>query len=89
MRTAAVSADRAFAAAVPAELMTALTAHQDRLAPELRGLWQASGSRKSGTWADVFGGGPAGQEVFMAWHFGRYTDAVTAAGKKAYRCRYS
>ena len=77
-------ADRAFASAVPAELMSDLLAHQERLAPELRALWQAAGGRRTGTWAEVFGGGPAGEEVFMAWHFARYTDAVAAAGKKEY-----
>ena len=77
-------ADRAFASAVPAELMSDLSAHQDRLAPELRALWQAAGGRRTGTWTEVFGGGPAGEEVFMAWHFARYTEAVAAAGKKEY-----
>jgi hypothetical protein len=77
-------ADRAFASAVPAELMSYLAAHQERLAPELRALWQQAGGLRTGTWAEVFGAGPAGQEVFMAWHFARYTDAVTAAGKKEY-----
>jgi hypothetical protein len=32
----------------------------------------------------VFGGGAASEEIFMAWHFARYTDAVAAAGKKEY-----
>ncbi len=32
--------------------------------------------------AAVFGGGPACEEVFMAWHFARYTEAVAAAGRK-------
>ena len=82
-------AERAFASAVPAELMTALSAHQERLAPELLALWQAAGARRTGTWTEVFGDGPAGQEVFMAWHFARYTEAVTAAGKRSTRCRCS
>jgi hypothetical protein len=77
-------ADKAFAAPVPTELMTYLTSHQERLAPQLLALWQAQGSRKNGTWTEVFGAGPAGQEAFMAWHFARYTEAVTAAGKKAF-----
>jgi hypothetical protein len=77
-------ADRAFASAVPAELMSDLTAHQERLAQEMRALWQAAGGRRTGTWAEVFGGDPAGQEVFMAWYFARYAEAVAAAGKKEY-----
>jgi beta-galactosidase GanA len=77
-------ADRAFASAVPAELMRALAARGDSLAPELRQLWQAAGGKTAGTWPEVFGSGPAGEEVFMAWHFARYTEAVAAAGKKEY-----
>jgi Domain of unknown function (DUF5597)/Beta-galactosidase len=77
-------ADRAFASAVPAEMMSDLSEHQAQLAPELRARWTASGGRRTGTWAEVFGSDPAGEEVFMAWHFARYTDAVAAAGKKEY-----
>jgi beta-galactosidase GanA len=77
-----VEADRAFAAAVPAELMTYLAAHREELAPELRATWREAGGKATGTWSDVFGAGPAGEEIFMAWHFARYAEAVTAAGKK-------
>jgi hypothetical protein len=77
-------ADRAFAAAVPAELMGYLAAHRDELAPELRAIWLGAGGKPAGTWPEVFGPGAAGQEIFMAWHFARYTEAVAAAGKKEY-----
>ncbi|TWB39580.1 GH35 family beta-galactosidase [Nitrospirillum pindoramense] len=52
--------------------------------PELRALWQAHGARAAGTWAEVFGAADAGQEVFTAWHYARYADAITRAGKAAY-----
>jgi Domain of unknown function (DUF5597)/Beta-galactosidase len=77
-------ADREFARPVPSELVRALVAAEDRLAPELRRTWREAGGRSSGTWAEVFGAGPDGEEVFMAWHFARYTEAVAAAGKKEY-----
>ena len=77
-------ADRAFAAAVPAELMAHLAAHREELAPELRATWREAGGKATGTWSEVFGPGPAGEEIFMAWHFARYAEAVTAAGKKEY-----
>jgi beta-galactosidase GanA len=32
----------------------------------------------------VFGNGPAAEELFMAWHFARFTQHVTAAGKAEY-----
>jgi beta-galactosidase GanA len=77
-------ADRAFAAAVPAELMAYLEAHKEELAPELRTLWLGAGAKTAGAWSEVFGSGPSSEEVFMAWHFARYTEAVTAAGKREY-----
>jgi beta-galactosidase GanA len=83
-RDHSTEADRAFQSAVPTELMAYLTAHREELAPELRAQWLSAGGRPSGTWPDVFGPGPAAEEVFMAWHFGRYTEAVTAAGKREY-----
>ena len=83
-RDHSAEADRAFASAVPGELMAALAAHREELAPELRALWLGAGGKASGTWSDVFGPGPAGEEVFMAWHFARYTEAVAAAGKREY-----
>jgi beta-galactosidase GanA len=83
-RDHSAEADRAFASAVPGELMAALAAHREELAPELRALWLGAGGKPGGTWPDVFGSGPAGEEVFMAWHFARYTEAVAAAGKREY-----
>jgi beta-galactosidase GanA len=83
-RDHSAGADRTYAAAVPAELMDYLAAHREELAPELRALWREAGGKSAGPWADVFGSAPAGEEVFMAWHFARYAEAVTAAGKKEY-----
>jgi beta-galactosidase GanA len=62
--------------------MRQLAARREELVPELRALWLGAGGKPAGTWSEVFGGGPAGEEVFMAWHFARYAEAVTAAGKK-------
>lgn len=75
------AADQAYAAPVPAELMSYLVKHRAQVVPELLATWQAAGGKTSGTWAEVFGSGLAGEEIFMAWHFARYTEAVAAAGK--------
>jgi len=75
------AADKAFAAPVPPELLDYLAKHRAQLAPELLAVWNAAGGKVSGPWADVFGSGPAGEEIFMAWHFAVYTQAVAAAGK--------
>jgi len=77
-------ADRLFAQPVPAELMRALAARGDRLEPELRERWRANGSRTSGSWAAVFGADEWGQEVFTAWQYARFTEAVVRGGKAKY-----
>jgi beta-galactosidase GanA len=79
-------AERAFASPVPGELIAYLQQHWEELTSELRATWSGQGTTKrtAGTWSEVFGSGPAGEEVFMAWHFGRNADAVAAAGKKEY-----
>jgi hypothetical protein len=83
-RDHSAEADRAFASAVPAELMGYLAAHREELAPELRAIWRDAGGKPGGTWSEVFGAGPAGEELFMAWHFARYAERVSAAGKREY-----
>ena len=39
---------------------------------------------KTGTWAEVFGASLATDELWQAWTFGRYVEALAAAGNKAY-----
>ncbi len=75
------AAEKAFAAPVPPALVDYLAQHRAQLAPELLAVWNAAGGKASGTWAEVFGAGSAGEEIFMAWYFATYTQAVTAAGK--------
>jgi len=77
-------ARRLFAAAVPGELLEYLIGHAETLAPELRATWRAAGAKRAGTWTEVFGDGVAAEEIFMAWHFARFTEHVAAAGKAAY-----
>lgn len=74
-------AEKAWASPVPAALMDYLTKNRATLAPELLATWSAAGGKTAGTWAEVFGASPVGEEIFMAWHFGLYVQHVTAAGK--------
>lgn len=76
-------ADAAWKEAVPAPLLKFLAAHRASLKPELDALWSRQGRRMSGSWAEVFGTDWQAEEVFMAWHFGRYMEALAAAGKQA------
>ena len=77
-------ANRAFAANVPAELLQHLQKNKESLTPELRKAWGDPGFKTSGTWEDVFDKGLQTDELFMAWYFAKYANAVAEAGKKEY-----
>ena len=64
--------------------MTYLQQHRDTLIPEFRRVWEAAGSKPSGTWEEVFGPGVGTDKIFMAWNYGRYIQSVAAAGKAEY-----
>ena len=74
-------AEAAYKKPVPAELMSYLSENQANLAPELRTIWGANGLKISGTWSEVFGSDPAGEEIFTAWYIARYVGKVVEAGK--------
>jgi hypothetical protein len=77
-RDRSTAANRLFSSPVPTELVRQLVSRRDELSPELRAHFNSSGI----TWAQVFG--DAADEVFMAWNYARYIEAVTARGKQAY-----
>ncbi len=76
------AADEAFAAAVPQPIIDRLTAHTAH--PDLQARWEAAGSRTAGNWEELFGPGIETDEIFMAYHYARYAEAVAAAGKAVY-----
>jgi beta-galactosidase GanA len=78
-------ANKLFASAVPEQLTRYLTAHKQTLNPELRDLWEQNGAKTRGTWTDLFGTTSRADEIFMAWHYALYVNAVAAAGKSAYQ----
>ncbi|HEU4386836.1 MAG TPA: DUF5597 domain-containing protein [Blastocatellia bacterium] len=83
-RDRSVIADKLYNQAVPAELMKYLAERKDALIPEFRDLWARSGFKTTGTWQEVFGTGLSTDEIFMAWHFARYTNRVAERGKSEY-----
>ncbi len=83
-RDCSTNANRLFSQAVPAELMSYLELHRETLMPELRSAWAATKFKTRGTWEEVFGAGAGTDEIFMAWHFARYTNRVTELGKAEY-----
>jgi len=78
------AANAAFARPVPMALMDYLAQHKDVLLPELRKLWDATGNPTSGTWTQVFGDGPATDQIFMAWNYAQYMGRISFAGKAEY-----
>lgn len=75
-------AEIAWNAPVPVQLLKYLALHRGALKPELQAVWNRQGQRLSGTWAEVFGTDWQAEEVFMAWHFASYMEALAAAGKR-------
>jgi hypothetical protein len=78
------AANAAFAQPVPTPLLEYLGKNRMRLSPVLRRLWESAGARTAGTWTEVFGATALTDELFMAWHFGRFLEHMSAAGKRAY-----
>jgi beta-galactosidase GanA len=71
-------ANRLFHGRVPDALLRALAAKRAQLSPELAPHFNERGQN----WAEVFG--DAANEVFMAWNYASYIEAVTHAGKNEY-----
>ncbi|GGA90610.1 GH35 family beta-galactosidase [Puia dinghuensis] len=77
-------ANALYKARIPEELAHYLQQNDQRLVPELRKRWEENGRRVDGAWEDVFGRGLATDEIFQAWYYGKYVNAVALAGKKEY-----
>jgi hypothetical protein len=78
------TANSAFKAPVPKELMNYLIKNKDELVPELKRIWEGYNFKTSGKWEEVFGKGDLCDEIFMAWNYSLYVNKVTVAGKKEY-----
>ena len=75
-------ANKAFGESVPEAVFRYLNANKSTLTAELSAIWNKQGSKKSGTWEQVFGNGLAVDEIFMAWHFAGYVNRIAETGKK-------
>jgi len=71
-------ANRLFRGTVPEVLIRALTAKRVQFSPELAAHFNKQGH----SWSEVFG--DAADEVFMAWNYATYIEAVAHAGKSEY-----
>lgn len=77
-RDRSAEANRLFQAPVPETLLIGLRSRGSQLAPDLAKHFDQNGK----TWSEVFG--DAADEVFMAWNYATYIEAVAYAGKQEY-----
>lgn len=84
VRDYSAAANAAWREPVPVALTTYLAANQATLQPALKAAWESRGARASGSWAEVFGDTIETEEVFQAWYYARFVEALTAAGKAVY-----
>jgi beta-galactosidase GanA len=84
VRDYSAAANAAWRGPVPAALTAYLAAHEDTLQPGVKAQWEARGSRAAGSWAEVFGDTVAAEELFQAWHYAAFVEALAAAGKAVY-----
>jgi beta-galactosidase GanA len=84
VRDYSAAANAAWRAPVPAALTAYLAAHKETLQPGVKARWESRGSRANGSWAEVFGDTVEAEEMFQAWHYATFVEALTAAGKAVY-----
>ena len=73
------TANQLFHQPAPVALVQSLRDHREALSPELAANFHPNGN----SWQEVFG--DAADEVFMAWNYARFIQAVAADGKQAYQ----
>ena len=77
-------ANEKFQGNVPAELIQYLINNKENLVPEFYKVWETTGFKDFGTWEEVFGKGLHTDEIFMAWYYSKFTNAIAEAGKTVY-----
>lgn len=75
-------ADRHFNSNVPKELIASLK--KRNLHPYLAEKWSDNGRKEDGTWTEVFGEDIYTDEIFMAWHYGRYVQEMASVARDIY-----
>lgn len=80
-RDHSAAAEHEYGKGVPAQLTEHLAKNRKTLHPSMLKVWQDNGSRKSGTWEEVFGPGIHTDEYFMAWNYARYVERLARAAR--------
>jgi hypothetical protein len=73
-----------YAKPVPADLLSYMKKNKPQLKKELVSVWEANGSKTSGSWSAVFGDNPQSKEFFMAWNYARFINFVAEKGRAEY-----
>ncbi|WP_071145138.1 GH35 family beta-galactosidase [Bacteroides ihuae] len=77
-------ATKRFEQQVPGELITYINNNLNKLKPNIREPYVNNGSKKQGSWEEVFGKLPNTDEIFMAWNYAKYINQLAKAGKAIY-----
>lgn len=77
-------ANKKFEEPVPNEFIEYLIKNKNNLVPEFAEIWGKNGYKESGTWEEIFGKGFHTDEIFMAWYYAKFTNAIAEAGKSIY-----
>lgn len=77
-------ANKKFESQVPKELVSYLKQNHELLTDELKEKIKNKNLDSPLTWEKLFGKGLDTDEIFMAWYFAKYTNAVAKAGKDEY-----
>jgi beta-galactosidase GanA len=77
-------ANKAFNSEVPADLVSHLQKNREALVPELKERWAANGYLTKGNWEKLFGRSLETDEIFQAYYYAKFTNAVAQAGKAEY-----
>ncbi len=76
--------EKVFHQSVPQTLIDFLADRKETLLPHLQKTWASTNYKTVGSWQDVFGKSIATDEIFMAWHFASYINAIAEKGKAEY-----
>ena len=74
-------ANALFEKQVPETLMKYLTKNKKTLHPWLLEKWQKQGFRTKGNWQEIFGDDLYTDEIFMAWSYAQYVEALAQSAR--------
>jgi beta-galactosidase GanA len=77
-------ANKKFEEQVPSEFINYLIKNKNILVPEFEAVWAKNGYKESGTWEEIFGKGYHTDEIFIAWYYAKFANAIAEAGKTIY-----